>query len=225
MRPVIGILLVGICVMFLRLYENACAREDYQRGFWLKGLTALCFVLTGALFYSLCQNTAYRLLVFLGLMFGILGDQLLALRPLWRKRSAGMLALGGTSFACGHGCYIAAYLSAGARWIPSIGIGLLGWLLSLVYIKRRRVQAGIFQPLWTIYLAVVCLMMGAAWSCAFAQPGLRVLLGLAGVLFAVSDNLICSSEFGTEEGAWVHPAIHFTYFGAQLLIAWSLYYL
>ena len=62
-----------------------------------------------------------------------------------------------------------------------------------------------------------------ACGLAVKQPGIAtVLFALGGVLFVISDTILSCHCFGTAKDPVYNRWVHYTYYAAQLLIAWSL---
>ena len=51
------------------------------------------------------------------------------------------------------------------------------------------------------------------------------MFAVAGVCFAVSDNILCAQSYGNKKTAGMNRAVHVTYYAAQLLIAWSMIFI
>ena len=52
-----------------------------------------------------------------------------------------------------------------------------------------------------------------------------LLFAAGGVLFIISDNILCAYSFGSERRFGANIGIHATYYAAQLLIAWSVFFM
>lgn len=156
----------------------------------------------------------YRALVVLGMLFSLGGDIFLML-----PRDAFVWGL--ASFLVAHLFYIAAYLSRGgfrANWLllaPFVlyGAGLLALLLP---------HAGAVRVPVILY-AVVLMAMG--WQAAALWWALRdtaALLAMAGaLLFIASDSILALDKFRAPIPQH-NLLIMSTYYGALLLIAWSV---
>ena len=157
----------------------------------------------------------------------MLGDQLLALRFICVNKKTQFFAAGAASFAVGHVLYIIA-LSHRAPGIllGGLAIGFVALALSGVYNYRKDTNAGNMQVPGMIYMAVVAFMGALAISVAIHAPGVSTLLfAVGGVLFIISDNILCAYSFGSERRFGANIGIHATYYAAQLLIAWSIFFM
>ena len=233
---IIAVVLTALCAVSGGIYLVFCKRKDYRRAFTYKGTAGLCFVVLGLLgtdanIRSLLgvggAAPAGAWLVAAGLIFGLLGDQLLALRFICVNKKTQFFAAGAASFAVGHVLYIIT-LSHRAPGIllGGLAIGFAALALSGVYNYRKDTNAGNMQVPGMIYMAVVAFMGALAVSVAIHAPGVSTLLfAIGGVLFIISDNILCAYSFGSERRFGANIGIHATYYAAQLLIAWSIFFM
>lgn len=210
------------CAGMGHVFLRAGRAGEYRRAFCFKGAAGLCFVAVGLLLAQRCGDGRRAALVLAGLILGLLGDELLALRYVWPEKHDRMFLLGGIAFALGHVCYLAALLRGGlphAAW-PIFAAGLLGVLL---FERRSRVDPGSFLLPGLAYMGLVLFMGAVACGAALSSFGVGALLfAVGGICFAVSDALLCVRCFGTADGDALDRALHIAYYAAQLLIAWSL---
>ena len=68
------------CFSCMRSFMAASRAEDYGRAIWYKGAASLCFVFLGLTASLRCGDGAYAWKLILGLVLGLVGDELLALR-------------------------------------------------------------------------------------------------------------------------------------------------
>jgi uncharacterized membrane protein YhhN len=157
----------------------------------------------------------YRALIALGILFSLGGDVFLML-----PRDAFVWGL--ASFLVAHLFYIAAYLSrAGfqANWLLLAPFVLYG--AALLYLLLPHAGA---VRIPVILYAVVLMAMG--WQAAAVWWALRdtaALLAMAGaLLFIASDSILALDKFRAPI-AQRDLLIMSTYYGALLLIAWSVH--
>ena len=203
----VAVVLTALCAVSGGIYLVFCKRKDYRRAFAYKGTAGLCFVVLGLLGTDANIRSmlgtggaapAGAWLVAAGLIFGLLGDQLLALRFICVNKKTQFFAAGAASFAVGHVLYIIA-LSHRAPGIllGGLAIGFVALALSGVYNYRKDTNAGNMQVPGMIYMAVVAFMGALAVSVAIHAPGVSTLLfAVGGVLFIISDNILCAYSFG-----------------------------
>lgn len=201
------------CAAFARLFLEACFAGDHRRAFRVKGLAGLCFVAVGLLMALRCGNLSFAVPVTAGLVLGLAGDQLLALRFILKEKHDLMFISGAVAFSMGHALYILALI---ALW-------LAGAAAAVVYARIRRTNAGKLNGGCCVYIALVTLMCAVACAAAIKAPGAATLMFAAGgVCFVVSDNVLTAYCFGNKKTPGMNRTIHITYYLAQLLIAWSL---
>lgn len=223
--------IVAACVMTLscascaRSFLAAVKAGDHARAFWFKGTAALSFLALGLLGAVDCSRPAIAWRVAAGLLMGLVGDQLLALRFLRPERHDVLFVAGAVSFAIGHGLYIWALLSLAPGSLP-LALLLTALLVaaSLLYLRKKRFDAGPLQVCAYVYIAVVALMGSTAAAVAIRSmsPG-AALFALGGLSFIVSDNVLCVFSFGADRRFRLNVIVHITYYAAQVLIGWSLF--
>ena len=215
------------CIAFAQFFMRAYKEETFGRAFWLKGGAALCFVALGALLLSKTDNPAYGKLLLIGLALGLCGDELLALRFLIPKLHDLMFAAGAGAFAVGHFFYMKALYDLGAiRIVTLIPIFLAGVAVANLYGKKHGSNAGPLQIPAVLYMVLVIFMGSVAVSAFLGAPSFALLLfALGGVCFGVSDNILFAYCFGKRPTWSMNVWVHVTYYAAQLLIAWSIFFI
>lgn len=160
------------------------------------------------------MQSRYGQLVLGALLLGWLGDALLL-----GQRSAAFMA-GLAAFLLSHGLYAAAFV-AGPLSGPAMAVALLIASAAGFVVLRwlwPHTPASFKGPVLA-YVVVILAMCVAATGHAVATGRGIVLLGA--VLFAISDIAV-----GRERFVQSTPTNHWwgwpTYFGAQLLLAWSV---
>ena len=213
------------CAAFARLFLGACFAGDHRRAFRVKGLAGLCFVAVGLLMALRCGKLSFAVPVAAGLVLGLAGDQLLALRFILKEKHDLMFVSGAVAFSMGHVLYILALLrlTGGMRPAALIALWLAGAAAAVVYARIRRTNAGKLNGGCCVYIALVTLMCAVACAAAIKAPGAATLMFAAGgVCFVVSDNVLTAYCFGNRKTPGMNRTIHITYYLPQLLIAWSL---
>ena len=179
-----------------------------------KPLTTV-LILALALLLPDAVSPLYRVLIALGILFSLGGDIFLMLP---RDAFVGGLA----SFLVAHLFYIAAYISrAGPQ---------LNWLLLAPFVFYVTVLLYLLLPhtgavrVPVILYAVVLMAMG--WQAAalwWAMRDTAALLAMAGaLLFIASDSILALDRFRAPVPQR-DLLVMSTYYGALLLIAWSVY--
>ena len=215
------------CIAFAQLFMRAYKAENSVHAFWLKGSAALCFLALGMFLSPASPNPGYARLVVIGLALGLCGDQLLALRFLVPKLHDLMFAAGAGAFGVGHFFYMKALYDLGSiRLITLIPIFIIGVAIANLYGKKHGSNAGPLQPAGLAYMVLVIFMGSVTVSAFLGAPSFALLLfALGGVCFGVSDNILFAYCFGKHPKWSMNVWVHITYYAAQLLIAWSIFFL
>ena len=224
----IGFALTALCFFCSKLFLDAGKRDDDERAFWYKGTAGLCFVALGFLFFSRCENSDFAGKVFLGLCCGLIGDQFLALRFIYDRQYTLMFAIGTAAFAVGHILYISALLGlAEGSVLKACIIAAVYFAAAAILLVRHKFRpGGALNVLGYVYIAIVT-FMGACALAALAHTGSfsLVFFALAGILFIVSDVILCIQNFGDRQRESDDLIVHTTYYAAQCLIAWTLFFI
>ena len=163
------------------------------------------------------------------LAFSALGDILLVLQ----KGEAGRkkidyFTLGGVSFFAAHLIFSAVFI----RWHGFIWPGILAALflagIQGILLKHCGREFGLLGTLSVVYCAALGFMAASGLS-FFCLPVSEnslfpVCTALGAVLFLVSDLLLCSKLFLNKASFWVEFGNTVTYFGGQLMFAFTLRY-
>ena len=220
MSPLLPLGLVPLCCVFEALFLRSRDRGNHRAALALKSLASLCFVALGLLS---ARSVPGSLPVVLGLVFGMLGDQLLALRKLFPAHHDLTFITGALSFSLGHFCYMA-YLTETAEGmlLPAIPVFLVLAAGSELFARYSGFSQGRMHLPGLLYIAIEAAMCALALVRLWLAPGLSaVLFAAGGLLFLVSDNLLCAYSFGKMKTRAADRWLHITYIAAQLLIARS----
>lgn len=161
------------------------------------------------------------LLIALGMMFGALGDLVLAdVIPLPKRMISGIIV-----FSIGHLCYIAGF-SQTARalglsdpfaesilWAAFVIVAALLWFF-LIYnpAKARALNLGSL-----FYGGLIAIMAGTATALALADPRFT-LTAIGGVVFLISDIILGNRELRDNGWFLVHDVVWILYITGQAFI-------
>ncbi len=209
-----------------------------------KGIASLIFVVIGCLVFPMsCDNgemaCTFQVGIIAGLVFGMIGDILLALRNINKSKRSGFILSGICAFALGHLSYLAvialnmmAILPDALIWLGILPV-ILGILFGFGLLKispKLNLEFGKLKPGVFFYGSLIgCMLCTAILTAVTAtMQGLFVSLyivpAIASVLFVSSDSLLSKSYFdksGEITSAKLIIAIHVTYYLAQYLFAIS----
>ena len=206
---------------------------------WIAGVCALCLFLCLPFFLHYKKNMRYKLaaafkvsgtlcaavlaltaairldprcwICFAALMLDATADYILEFN-LW---------FGAGFFLAGHICYIAFFTTL----FPPTAVHLicavcLMVIMAWLFFFRWRKQIGKRLPLFAVYGTVLCLMCACAIGCLTGHTLQGQLITIGGVLFFLSDTLLCCRLLFSA-GRAADWAIMITYYAAQLLFGVS----
>ena len=223
MAAAAGAASLGCCV-FGFLYMKDYKDHRYGRSFWTKAAAAVCFILAGVCLMGACARRDFARLVVAGLVMGLCGDQILAIRFHVPHNRSLYFGAGAIAFSIGHFFYMKALFGlVGLRLEYLVPVLVLGAGAAYLYGRHHRTNAGKLQAAGVVYILWVILMAAFSISAFLAAPGPGTLLfALGGLCFGCSDNILFAYSFGIYRRWSMNIAVHVTYYAAQLLIAWSI---
>lgn len=221
---VIGILLMGACAALATVFLRAFYHKKFKKALLFKGLASLCFVMLGAINFFTSEFSYVNLIIFIGLIWGILGDEIIALCQIFPKYDTHSFVGGGACFIIGHLLYIfALLLLSEANYIALAVAFVLIVVLCLLYESRRKFLVGNMKVCLALYIGIVVLVTSIAIG-VFVKRGTfgTALFALGGALFTISDNILFAFKFGARPRYYQNVALHVAYYLAQFVIAWSI---
>lgn len=204
-------------------FIKAMEADDQEKATVLKGLTTICCILIALIAYFMTSLPKFALLVILGLIFGFIGDELLALRFVYTKKFSAFFLSGALAFLIGHIFYlIALYGLAPKAWMLSVPLTLAALAAEFINSKKHSLDMGkLFLPLG-FYAAVVCFMgCSAVGVCVFHFNLGTLMFAVAGLCFIASDSILSVQCFSDRPTNTKNRVLHIFYWAAQLLIALS----
>lgn len=201
-----------------------------------KAIASLFFVALGVYCALIIPgHTSFKMLIVLGLLFGLLGDVFLGYKYIAKNKKALWILAGLFTFLFGHLFYIIAlfteYYIAGHAWFIVLPF-VTSAVLSVVYIfiaKRIGVDFGKLLPFGLFYLACLTSMLSTAFYMAllhnFSTVTLVMILGGA-LFFVASDFMLTGAYFKPGQRPKAYLAVYSVcYYLAQFIIAFSLFFL
>ena len=76
---ILGFALMLLCSFFVTMFLKSFYHKRFKSAILYKGLSSLCFVAFGAANLLFSGFSWIKLMIFIGLCFGIIGDEVLAL--------------------------------------------------------------------------------------------------------------------------------------------------
>ncbi len=224
----IYVLLVIACVFALLYIFVELTRKPLE-AFAYKALASLSFIALAA-FVAIDRvmiPTLYGWFL-LGLVLGLIGDLVLALRPLNQpEEDKTIINYGITFFGVGHIMYILGTIVESEFYWMSLLIGslmagliILGSYLLKFQMGKSRIPSYLYAFLIFVMIGQT-IMMGRVHG---LQTGYLTLM-IGAILFGISDLILAPIYFQGMNKKILIALNLITYYAAQILIALSLFYL
>lgn len=195
---------------------------DIFGGLWLKGVTSSWFVLLGLVnvlyaYKVKYSNKKFILLMFTGLVFGMLADVLLGIN----------FIVGVLFFGLGHILYLLAYYTIHPFHKSELfGILPLSFLAAFVIIGTPfiSVPTSLQYALIGYGIIISCMLSKAISNYRKEKTIGFLLIAIGSILFYFSDLMLLLDMFGTPSRLlWI--LCSYSYWPAQTLLAHSLYHI
>ena len=194
---------------------------------YAKAFASMGFIVLGLVSFN-TSSFVPMIYVIIGLLFGMIGDVTLALRPLRPKEEDETIILGGIfTFSLGHIFYLIFLLSLSQFHILSIIISIIMTLVVIIGSYMMKFEMGKTRIPSYIYSALIFLMIGQAivfmMSHGANQGTLLLLIGA--ILFGISDLILAPIYYKRINTKLMVSSNLITYYLAQILIAYSRFFL
>lgn len=219
----IGILALA-SIIFQGIFLVAEHKKQYVCATFLKGCASLCFVIIGMLgfFYA---GTSFALKIFIGLIFGMLGDIFLNMRFVSKNSGSKFFLAGIVFFLIGHVLYLSAIIPHAENLWLCIAIGSIISLALLIYFFKAMNAKSVFKIIGIFYLCAVIIMTTIALGIAINIPQPKNLLyAIGAVFFTLSDIILILNTFSGVTKYWMRITNLLLYYIGQILIAVSLFF-
>jgi len=220
-------ILLGVAIIMAVIYITVELTQKPLISLYVKALASLSFIILGTyrLLYDVNNIPEYIGWILLGLASGMIGDIVLALRPLRPKEEDNLIIVFGIiSFSIGHLFYLTALLMMSTfSWISLI-VGLIAFVIVMVMSDVMKFDMKAARIPSYVYAFLIFFMVGqsvmAGVQLNFQTSSILFLIGA--ILFGVSD-LILAPIYYTNKSSKLMIALNLlTYYGAQILIALSI---
>ena len=197
---------------------------------FVKALASLSFILLGVSRLILNQGDDPLMIGFIlmGLASGMIGDIVLALRPLRPKAEDKLIiVLGIISFSIGHIFYLIGLTTIQSLSMLSFVIGGVAAIIVVVMSYVMKFKMGIARIPSYLYALMIFTMIGQSIVLFqyFNQYLPFLLLMIGAILFGVSDLILAPIYFSPKYKRIMIVFNLASYYGAQILIALSLFYM
>ncbi|MGN1250534.1 MAG: lysoplasmalogenase [Candidatus Spyradocola sp.] len=219
-----GIVIAGIAAVLLAaVFARVNGYASPQGKLLSKGLASAAFVVLGLLCAAKAGGSAYAVLAVLALAAGAVGDTLLQLsecRQDWRE---GMFMAGLIAFLLGHVLYVAAFMTAVQTTFWQFGVAAVMFAVLYALQFPAKIRLGSMKGPIYAYAAVITLMAAYAFSCArYGLAAMAALVVPAGAMFIASDAVLAAMLYGPKRTRRIEILNLVTYYGAQILLAFSV---
>ena len=232
---IVCIILLVLGVVSLTLFLIEKVRKYSIKETIIKGVTSALFIALAVYGFIHNGHEDFGIFAIIGLSFGLMGDIFLDLKYVDLKHTRFHTFAGFISFAIGHICYIGGiiltlpYPNLWYSYVLPFAFGLLCGALILILEKPLKFNYGEYKLICFIYGVLLFTTLGTTFYLAlvheFGQTSFNMLF-IGAVLFAISDLILCGTYFGEGRERPVDIVSNsVTYYAAQYLIAFSLFFL
>ena len=197
----------------------------------LKALASFGFILVFVIgFYHRLNDSIpleIGLFILLGLVCGLLGDLVLALRPLQPKeKDKTIIVYGIMFFSLGHIFYLISLISYKEFGSLALILGIIMLTVILAMSKILGFEMGKARIPTFIYTFLIFMMVGEAIYVGHLDnySTFSTYLIFGAILFAISDLILSPIYYKGDNRAFLVISNLLTYYAAQILIALSIYY-
>ena len=232
---ILCILFISFGAIFLVFFLLEKIKQYSVKAVLIKSMCSLFFIAVSAVGLYKNGHHVLSLYVPLGLICGLLGDIWLDLKYVYREHDKPYTYAGFIMFGIGHIIYISGmfhefYHGENVLYIilPFIG-GLIFAALTILLEKPMKLKYGNMKWIASIYAIFLFSMTLTTLSLVimtrFNNTSL-IMLFAGGILFAVSDLILSGTYFGEGKERPMDIITNtITYYIAQFLIAFSLFFL
>jgi len=220
-------ILLGFAIIMAVIYITVELTQKPLISLYVKALASLSFIILGT--YRLLNDVnnipEFIGWILLGLASGMIGDIVLALRPLRPKEEDKLIIVFGIiSFSMGHLFYLTALLMMSTfSWI-SLVVGLIAFTLVIVMSDIMKFDMKAARIPSYVYAFLIFFMVGqsvmAGSQLNFQTSSVLFLLGA--ILFGVSDLILAPIYYTDKTSKLMITLNLLAYYGAQILIASSI---
>ena len=231
---VVSIILIALGAIFTSLFIYGKLTNYSWRTTMFKTIDSLLFLSLGIYLYFYKGQPNIGIFIILGLTFGLLGDVALAFKSIVKAKDKFFTLLGMTFFIIGHifyttGLFVNYYVPGNVVHIIIPLVVAILIALSIVAIELKlKFKLGGFKYFGIIYFTALfsvsmsCLSLNILHS---FQNTFLILMLVGALVFASSDVLLTRTYFkeNCPKGFLISTSI--TYYLAQFLIAFTLFFL
>ena len=231
---VICIMIIALGAIALTLFLLEKVRHYSVKETMIKSVVSFLFIALAVYCNHKSGQPLFGTFVIVALVFGLMGDIWLDFKYVFPEQSKPFTYAGFTMFGLGHILYITGmfFLQGSIVFLDVLIPLLIGFGLGTINLfleKPMKLQYGRYKWIVWLYGCLLFTLVAKAFflslSQLFQSASCNMLLAGA-ILFAISDLILSGTYFGENHETpmdIVSNAV--TYFAAQYVIAFSLYFL
>lgn len=223
------IISITLCMLLSLLFTYVDYKQYYKKALILKSCATLSIAFLSYVCFNINSdgNRLYFILIFIGILCGLIGDFLLALDKLYIRKYKRYFISGLTSFLVGHIFYIKAFTLINPINIYDFIFAVICILIPYYVSKKTNLDFKELQIPIYLYTLVISLMLGKATSILLFsnnQP-INVVIFIGTLLFVISDGFLSFDIFGEKKSNLLTVYCHLSYFPAQIMLALSVLFM
>lgn len=221
---IVGLILIFVSAIFVAEFLRAFYHKKFKKALLMKGLASACFVAFGAYNFFSREFSWPTLAIFVGLCWGIIGDEIIALCQIYPNSDTQHFIGGGVFFVVGHVFYVLALLIlTGFNPIYVALVLAVAVVLSTIYGRKRDYLPENIKNSLRLYLGIVAVFTAISVSGFLSKSSYgTALFALGGILFTISDNILFAFKYGNRPRYRQNVTLHIAYYIAQFAIALSI---
>jgi len=218
----LGVVWVLYWCIFLPLYIVKSKQKGSVEALGYKMILSAIFCMIGLFGVIRQKADLFSLLIFIGMLFAVVGDYFLA----FIKTNEKKFIIGILSFGITHSLYIAAMITVEGIHIQEFIITAIVIVVSFIVSNQMKLEMGKTKWLLSGYSILVTFMAVKAVLMMNTNPlglSLQLIFSIGAVMFLISDILLCVWKFYRDKQL-LSNLVSALYFTGQLLIATAIYF-
>lgn len=227
------LMVLGFLALCLFLFEKI--RRYSAKEVIIKSIVSTLFIALAVYSDYRIEHHIFGTYVITALVFGLLGDIWLDLKFAFPEQEKTFTYAGFFAFAIGHILYISGMFVCfhGDGWwwnlLIALAFGLLGGLVVILLERPLKLTYGKYKWIVYLYSSILLMMLATTFLTSLTQLFQKAafnMLFAGGILFVASDLILSNTYFGIGKTRPVDLITNaFTYYAAQYIIAFSLFFI
>ena len=225
-------LYLGFACLMAILYIIVELKKNALTAWVAKGLASLSFIILGVFAFTENLSNVHPVVqwVIIGLTCGLIGDLVLALRPLRPKEEdKKIIVFGILFFSLGHLSYL-----LGLSEIPGLNLSLLAFVIGLMvalaivymsYLLKFNMGKARIPSYVYAFLIFSMIAQSVMYYIQLPDSTFILLFMMGAVFFGISDLILAPIYYQNQQKTIFVILNLVTYYGAQILIAFSLFFI